>query len=85
MTHAVAPSAPARAHRGCGPGGPALLEPADLAGVRRERGLARQAGPPGHDELVQRVFTASAHAKGAVPALLLSGVRCHRRRARAIR
>ncbi len=36
-----------------------MLGAADLVGVAKRRGLTRKAGPPVHDDLVNKVFTAS--------------------------
>ena len=35
-----------------------MLPAADLVSVRKKRGLNRKAGPPVHDDLVRRQFTA---------------------------
>lgn len=36
-----------------------VFHPEDLVGFRRTRGLGRRPGPPVHDDLVERVFTAT--------------------------
>ncbi len=48
-------------HQGRGePGAAAVQQPADLVRFRQKRGLNRKAGPPVHDDLVGRDFTAAA-------------------------